>query len=303
MTGQYRLTGGDPPDPDPEEIQQNDPRWVWELDPQRPWSELTQYNGNRQVTNLSLTQFTNSGALPANDGTNQIYERVSDPSGSGRTVYRHHLHKDLAYGTGWSNQTWRSEISNTAQTPVWGQEYWLATAVRLGTDFSVNDFSINIFEFHVPYPQPNAIGISPFTMFVSTNFNAAVRYNAGTPSTQNDYTTAATWSAAATREVWHFLILNFKLGADSTSNFLRMWHKEGSGSLTQVMNYTGRIGYDANSASGDRHNYAKCGMYSWTYPWPGTSTSRTLWNRGFRLIKADAGTPTINQNVMLALLE
>lgn len=33
------------------------------------------------------------------------------------------------------------------------------------------------------------------------------------------------------------------------------------------------------------------------------SSSRTLWNRGFRLIKADADTPTIDQNVMLALLE
>lgn len=279
-------------------ISNSDSRWVWELDPQRPWGELTKYRGNRQVTNLALTQFTNAGALPTNDGVNQIYERVLDPLGSGRMVYRHQIRADRAVGTGWAAGTWRSEVSNTNMEPVWGQEYWAAVGVLLGDDFAASAPTVNIFEFHVPSPNPTPVGISPITMFAgSSNFSAAIRYNAGMPANPNDYTTGATWSAPATRNVWHYFVMHFRLGADNPANFFRMWHKAGSGALNQVMNYTGRIGYDAATAS--RYNYAKHGMYSWTNPWPSGSTSRTMWSRGFRLIKAGAG---IDENEMLALL-
>jgi len=280
-------------------ISNSDSRWVWELDPQRPWGELTKYRGNRQVTDLALTQFTNAGALPANDGSNQIYERVLDPLGSGRMVYRHQIRADRAVGTGWAAGTWRSEVSNTNMEPVWGQEYWAVVGVLLGDDFAASAPTVNIFEFHVPSPNPTPVGISPITMFAGQSFSFSTRYNGAMPTNANDYTShpSGAWSTVATRGVWHYFIMNFRLGADSLANFMRLWHRQGNGPLDQVVNYTGRIGYDAATAS--RYNYAKHGMYSWTNPWPSGSTSRTMWSRGFRLIKAGAG---IDENEMLALL-
>ena len=117
-------------------ISNSDSRWVWELDPKRPFGELTKYTGNRQVTNLPLVNFTNAGALPTNDGVNQIHERVLDPHGSGEYVYRTQIRADRADGDGsvsggYANGTFRSEISNTMKTPQWGIEYWCAFAVRL----------------------------------------------------------------------------------------------------------------------------------------------------------------------------
>jgi hypothetical protein len=279
-------------------ISNSDPRWVWELDPKRPWGELTTYRGNRQVTNLALTQFTNAGALPTNDGTNQIYERVLDPLSSGEFVYRNQLRYDRAAGSGWSAGTWRSEISNTNMEPVWGTEYWSVCAVLLSDDFAASTPSINIWEYHVPSPNVTPVGISPVTMFAGPTFSFSIRYNASLPSGANDYTTGATWSATATRNVWHYFVMNFKLGADSASNFFKLWHKEGDGALNQVVNYTGRIGYDA--ATSARYNYAKHGMYAWS--WNGSNPTRTMHSKGFRIITAAAGTPTIDENEMLALM-
>ena len=280
-------------------ISNSDPRWVWELDPKRPWGELTTYRGNRQVTNLALTQFTNAGALPTNDGTNQIYERVLDPLSSGEFVYRNQLRYDRAAGSGWSAGTWRSEISNTNMEPVWGTEYWSVCAVLLSDDFAASTPSINIWEYHVPSPNVTPVGISPVTMFAGPTFSFSIRYNASLPSGANDYTTGATWSATATRNVWHYFVMHFKLGADSTSNFFRLWHKNGTGALNQVVNYTGRIGYDA--ATSARYNYAKHGLYAWS--WDGSNPTRTMHSKGFRIIEASAGTPTIDENEMLALMD
>jgi hypothetical protein len=282
-------------------IADNDPRWVWDMDPRQSFGALTAYRGNRQVSDMVWANWTDPGVLPVNDGVNQTFERVLDPEGSGQYVYRLQIHKDRAVGSAYLPGTWRSEVSNTMDTPEWDTEYWLAVAVRLADDWAAPDPLINIFEFHVPYPQPNPVAVSPFYMLCgSGNFRAVVRYNAGYPSNQNDYTVARDVSIAATRNVWHYFVINFRLGADNPANFLRLWHAQGSGALNQIIDYTGRIGYD--SATTARSNFAKHGLYYWDATWPSGSTSRTMWTKGFRLIRAAAGTPTLNQNEMLALM-
>ena len=290
-------------------ISNSDSRWVWELDPKRPFGELTKYTGNRQVTNLPLVNFTNAGALPTNDGVNQIHERVLDPHGSGEYVYRTQIRADRADGDGsvsggYANGTFRSEISNTLKTPQWGVEYWCAFAVMLGSDFAAAAPNLNIAEFHVPSPNNTPVGVSPIYWLAGNGVvSVYVRHNVNLPTNQNDYTTAVSWSAPSTLNVWHYFISNFKLGADSTSNFFRMWHKVGDGPLNMVVNYTGRIGYWAACDPADRYNYAKHGMY-WYTTWPASgSPTRTMWSKGFRLIREAAGTPEIDEVQMLMLLD
>jgi hypothetical protein len=80
-------------------IADNDPRWVWDMDPRQSFGALTAYRGNRQVSDMVWANWTDPGVLPVNDGVNQTFERVLDPEGSGQYVYRLQIHKDRAVGS------------------------------------------------------------------------------------------------------------------------------------------------------------------------------------------------------------
>lgn len=288
-----------------DKITDNDYRWDWNINPERSFAEQTIYNVNRQVTDLAPAQFSDSGVLPTNDGSNQLLERVSDPAGTAEFVYKHQIRSDRNPGLSFWGETWRSELVNTQETPIWNQEYWAAFALYLEEDGPIDGPAVSIFDFHIPWPYDNPVVMSPFALIMSENrLLFSTRYNANTPSDQNDYAEplSGSWSEFSPRKkVWHNFVLNFKLGADSDNNFMRIWRAIGSSPLEQIMNYTGRIGYDASNSR--RFNYAKFGLYSWTYPWPSNvSSSCTIYTKGFRLIKGASGNPTISKEAMLALL-
>jgi hypothetical protein len=292
-------------------LTRDDSRKVVWVNPNEVFADGYTYGGAlSQVTTFPNPAFnTLSDPGVYNNGT-LSFSRESDPDSSGKYRYRHYIKPSVMntwaptyVASGALDPTWRSEIAigDSTHACYRGTAYVAGFSVKFGSDVTASGDSVSIFDLHAPDGTGN-IGPGPISIMVSgttvTIWHAYNTVSGGTTSSGKVYLTST--FTINTTDRWHF-VLDFKWHYDTAqSPYLKIWTAQGSGSLTSRYDRTDvALGY--NEPSLDNYMKAKGGIYLF-YPLSDGSTERTVYGKGMYIFQKSAGSPTVDETAMLALL-
>jgi len=283
-------------------IDSSDPRVVWWIDPRMRLADLKKWQGVTQVygPNQHLENVPEPGIVGS--GTDYALSRSVDPLDSTKSAFRHRL--SSAFPTWGSVGATRSEISanwtSDGTNVMRGVDYWVAFAVKFDPDmFGSGNGGASLLEFHqVPDEGENWLP-SSFNMYASENaISFSVRWDTAQPSISKNPAQKTLWSESGPSTTqWHWIVMKVRLHWDSTRNpYMKIWRAVGNGPLQQLVDYDGPNDYRNNAP----YIPQKFGVYRWD-AWSGKPT-RTIHTKGLYVIKADTGSPVINEQSMLGLL-
>lgn len=286
-----------------------DPRVVWWLDPRVPWSQMEQLATSVVVKpGVSVQKFPEPGYKVSGTPDYQLW-RGSDPLNSSRKAFRHQITPKQPKYDSYSH---RAEITaqwaNWGETIIRGVDYWIAFAIKPGADmFGHTNGRISLMDLHnVPdagddpgFPPPFAFYSDPGAWQFTSNWNP----NNPTRWSQVQNRIGGAGSATVWRETnpqvntWHKFVIKARFHWDSRQGpYIQIWKATGSGGLVKVASRYGPNAYNDAAV----YIPQKFGFYKWD-SW-GTTTSRTMYTKGYYVLRAASGTPTLDQNSMLALL-
>ena len=284
-------------------LSSTDSRVVYWIDPRlsfgdlRPWGPSTQIYGN----NRSLADVAEPGIIGS--GTDYALSRVTDPLDSSKAAFRHRIAG--AFPTWGSVGARRSEItanwSNDGTNVMRGTDYWVAFAVKFAPDmFGSGNGGASLLEFHqVPDQGENWLP-SSFNMYAGENsISFSVRWDTAQPSIGKSPAQKTLWSESAPSTTqWHWIVMKVRLHWDvAQSPYLKIWRAVGDAPLQQLVDYKGPNDYN-NVAP---YVPQKFGVYRWD-SWSGKPT-RTLYTKGLYVVKAETGSPAIDEQSLLNLLK
>lgn len=259
-----------------------------------PWR--TQINSLWRAQNAGYSTLNNvpEPGVPARDINGNALsgytlERVAD---SGKARLRHHIQANYDLWNG----TLRS--SYPGQTIADSTTYWMAWAFRLGSNFFAGTGpSTAILDVH----QAGGVSIRAPLAYFAENDGSYSLVAAGcylptyVPQTDTVYTTVLSRAPSAQSD-WHFHIWQFRVAKSAAGGpFIKVWTAVNDGALTLAGDVSGvPIGYSDMDTNGC---YLKPGLYQWE-----NFATRTMDTRGAYLFTNAAGTPTVDQNTLLALL-
>ncbi|MBP8308198.1 MAG: heparin lyase I family protein [Burkholderiaceae bacterium] len=274
---------------------------VYWVDPRQPFAEMRRWNAATQVAgpNRALADVAEPGIVGA--GADYALSRVTDPLVPTRAAFRHRLSAAFPM---WGD-TYRSEISanwgNDGTTVVQGLDYWIAWSVKLEPDLvQVGGGEVSLLDFHVVPDAGDTQNNSPFHLFLNDSAWRLVSLNNPDARTLKERTVLTTlWreSSPAT-DRWHRFVMKVRFHWDGArSPYIRVWKASGEGPLALIVNR------DGPNAFNDQAVYLpqKFGLYRWD-PWVGAPT-RTLYTKGFYVLRDLAGPSTLDEQAMLALLD
>ena len=173
----------------------------------------------------------------------------------------------------------------------------MAYAFKPDADIATGSASVSILDVHAADGSTNG-GPSPISVIAGKGGLSIIRswnpvFYGNAP--QREY-----YTVPFDTTQWNYLIFNFKFHYDSSQGpFLKIWQVSGDGQLTQRVNVQGPIGYNETPVQ----TAVKFGLYRWD-AWGGDPVqTRTSYTKGVYLFKAGSGSPTLDQNAMLALLK
>ena len=110
--------------------------------------------------------------------------------------------------------------------------------------------------------------------------------------------TTTLWSESnPDKNVWHKFVMKVRFHWDARQGpCIQIWRAKGTGAPVMIVNRSGPNCYN------DKAVYIpqKFGLYKWD-SW-GSTTSRTMYHKGYYILRAAPGTPTLDVNSMFELL-
>lgn len=283
-------------------LDSTDSRVVWWIDPRKRFADLEKSQAVTQVhgPNQHLEKVPEGGIIGS--GADYALSRGLDPLDSSKSAFRHRL--SSSFPTWGSAGASRSEISanysNDGTNVTRGIEYWVAFAFKFDPDmFGQGNGGAGLFEFHqVPDPGENWLPSSLGMIAGEDNLQFVVRTDSSQPTPDKAPPASTLWreTSPSTTE-WHRFIVKVRLHWDAgKSPYLKIWRAVGDGPLLQIVNHNGPNDYRNNAP----YVPQKFGLYRWD-SWAGKST-RTLYTKGLYILKAEAGSPAIDEQTLLELL-
>lgn len=231
--------------------------------------------------------------LPSGYASEYYIERVADPGGSGKTVFRHRIdpnYEPLA-------NTLRSQYLVPYLTDDTG--YWIAWSVRMNSDCAnvpsqagTEGDGINLFDLHATGGSQIQ---SPLNCYYTASSDTFYFERRGFI---NGTLIASGWQSpvAPGFNVWHHFVFRVRLSRTSSANcLLQAWWAVGSGSKTQIFDMSGSMfGFsdmDPNTI------FPKIGVYRWA-----RDVRVTTHGNGLVIFRDEPGTPSITADGLLALL-
>lgn len=283
-------------------ISSSDPRVVYWVDPRKGFADLRKWGPVTQVhgPNMMLADVAEPGIIGA--GSDYAFSRVSDPLDSRRAAFRHRLSGTFPT---WGNAgARRSEISanwsNDGTNVTRGVDYWIAFAVKFDPDmFGSGNSGASLVDFHQVPDSGEAWLPSSLSMYAGEdNISFVVRWDSAQPSIPLNPPSQTLWreTSPSTTE-WHRFVMKVRLHWDPARKpYVRVWRSIGDAPLQQIVSYDGPNDYNNNAA----YIPQKFGLYRWD-SWTGKPT-RTIYTKGYYVIKDGTGSPTIDAQSMLHLL-
>lgn len=288
------------PEPGQSRLQSGDPRVVYWVDPRMPFAALAPWRPMRQVAgpNGMLADVAEPGIPGA--GGDWALLRTVDPLDARRAAYRHRISADFPM---WG-QTWRSEITanwtDDGTNVTRGVDYWIAWAVKLEPDtVSAGAGEISLLDFHVVPDPGDTQNNSPFHLFLN---EGALRFmslwNPDAVTLKSRTRLLHLWREdGVATDRWHWFVMKARFHWDAAEGpYLQIWRAVGDGPPVQIAARTGP------NAFNDRAPFLpqKFGLYRWD-PWTGAPT-RTLYSKGFYVLRDLPGDPPLDVHALLALL-
>lgn len=287
----------------------SDPRVVNWVDPNVPFSQVPLYQGRYQnyQPNGNLTDVSEPGILGrlanGTPATDYALLRAAHPVAAGQMGYRHRIRSDWqVYGPSYGDTTYRSEILQPGEgvyTINRGVTYWVALSFTYMSDIlAVGADEMSLLDLHVIEDAGDGFGPGPLAFFLDNgNATFQLRYNPNNPTIPANSTIVASYTFSPTASVEYQLVMQVRVNF-AGNGLCNLWVRPSNTNVaTQVVNYAGPLGYnDANT-----YTYLKTGIYFFGAPngWGGAN-ERTLWTRGFKVLRDEPGTPTLNQQSMFA---
>ena len=283
-------------------LSSTDSRVVYWIDPRlsfgdlRPWGPSTQIYGN----NRSLADVAEPGIIGS--GTDYALSRVTDPLDSSKAAFRHRIAG--AFPTWGSVGARRSEItanwSNDGTNVTRGTDYWVAFAFKFEPDmFGSGNGGVSLMDFHqVPDKGEGWLPSSLRMYGGDNNISFVVRWDSAQPTPSSGLPSKTLWSESSpSTAVWQRFVMKMRLHWDPAQKpYVKVWRSVGDAPLQQIVNYEGPNDYN-NIAP---YIPQKFGLYRWD-SWAGKST-RTMYTKGFYVIKDQIGTPALDEQSVLNLL-
>lgn len=283
-------------------IESWDPRVIYWIDPResfaetRKWTAATQVHGPNQL----LADVREPGIIGA--GSDYALSRVADPLDPAKTAFRHRIAGSFpTWGTVGAR---RSEItadwSSRGATVLRGVDYWIAFAIKFDPDmFGSGNGGASLVDFHqVPDSGENWLPSTLAMMSGDNSISFVARWDSGQPTISSNPPTKHLWSESAPSTTqWHRFVMKVRLHWDPAQKpYVRIWRALGNGPLQQIANYEGPNDYN-NIAP---YVPQKFGLYRWD-SWSGKPT-RTIYTKGFYVVRSDSGSPTVDEQSMIRLL-
>ncbi|HRO60655.1 MAG TPA: heparin lyase I family protein [Burkholderiaceae bacterium] len=278
----------------------SDPRVAYWVDPRLSFSSHRKWGPVKQVSGRNTELWTVSEPGVVGRGSDYALSRVKDPLSTGKSAFRHRIASNFPK---WGS-TWRSEISANWSTDgtnvIRGNEYWMAWAVKFNSDMlQSNSGEASILDFHVVPDSHDSNGTSPFHLFVrngTMRIQSLSNPNSVTKAAQS--TNRKLWEQSNAGDKWHYFVMKARFHWDNSKKpYIQIWKATGTGSLVKIVDHAGPNAYN------DKATYLpqKFGLYRYD-GWSGPST-RTMYSKGFYVLRATSGTPALNEQSMLALLK
>jgi len=278
----------------------SDPRVVYWVDPRLPFAALAPWRPIRQVAgpNGLLAEVPEPGIRGA--AGDWALLRTADPLDARRAAYRHRI----AQGFPMWGETWRSEITanwtDDGTNVTRGVDYWIAWAVKLEPDLvQPGAGEVSLLDFHVVPDPGDTQNNSSFHLFLRDDVLRIVSlWNAEAVTLKSRTRIAQLWSEPAPPvDRWHWFVMKARFHWDAAEGpYLQIWRAVGDGPAVQIAARTGP------NAFNDRAPFLpqKFGLYRWD-PWTGAPT-RTLYSKGFYVLRDLPGVPSLDVHALLALL-
>lgn len=279
----------------------SDPRVAYWVDPRLTFSSHRKWGPVKQVSGRNTELYTVSEPGVVGRGSDYALSRVKDPLNSSKSAFRHRIASNFPK---WGD-TWRSEISANWSTDgtnvIRGNEYWMAWAVKFNSDMlQSNSGEASILDFHVVPDAHDSNPHSPFHLFVRNGtMRIQSKSNPSYVTNTRQSVDRKLWEQSNPgADKWHYFVMKARFHWDNGKKpYIRIWKATGNGSLVKIVDHAGPNAYN------DKATYLpqKFGLYRWD-KWSGPST-RTMYSKGFYVLRATSGTPTLNEQSMLALLK
>jgi hypothetical protein len=283
----------------------SDPRVVAFVSPQISYGSYPWGRYQFQVGNVEplINKISEPGWYDSKIGQHTV-AKVSDPANGSKKAIKHKLVKGMTYRTVASPYTARASILggwNSSSVFYDGTPYWAAFALYVDKDHPFNGSGGDMAVLSLGHPVTSKNQQSQNVLFL--NRNGTVRFLISSNSVLNGTNSTykgSSFSKPIQKGVWNYFIVQWKYHWDvSKGPYTRVWHAVGNGSPQRWVN-TGIA--NAYRESGGFHPW-KFGEYIWDVNngW-GSSSSRTIYTKGFQAFRDQPGTPTLNENSMLALM-
>lgn len=283
-------------------IDSSDSRVIYWIDPREPFAEMRKWTAATQVhgPNQLLADVREPGIVGA--GSDYAFSRVADPLDSTKSAFRHRLAGSFpTWGTVGAR---RSEVSadwsTRGATVMRGVDYWVAFAIKFEPDmFGSGNGGASLLDFHqVPDGGENWLPSSLAMMSGDNSISFVARWDSGQPTISSNPPTRQLWSEISPSTTqWHRFVMKVRLHWDPAQQpYVRIWRSLGSGPLQQIANYEGPNDYNNNAP----YVPQKFGLYRWD-SWSGKPT-RTIYTKGFYVVKSQTGSPAIDEQLMNQLL-
>ena len=295
---------GAPTSSDSRVINWVDPNIAWA---QQPWPSAPGHAMLMQVSDTwnasrAVQDLPEPGIIGA--GSDYTFSRVTDPSNGAKKAILHRNRNDFPR---WG-QSHRSSFSGQGGgNMLEGVDYWIAFAMRIDSSWTTGSNTMGVLDVHHnnwdagPYGRPTNFPWAPFSINAYSDRSYTVQvhgcYQPG--GTQANITSTTLHSSGVvTAGDWHKLAIRVRL-ATSWAQIPRVsvYRKINSGSIVELANRSDvPISYYDVPAN---NHYLKAGQYQWD----ATANDRTTYTKGVMMLRDAAGSPTLDQTSIIALLD
>lgn len=187
----------------------------------------------------------------------------------------------------------RSELSYDS-VPIWhGSDYWMSFAVKLDSDWTVANSGgssdrQSIMQVHQEETSPNWNSGGPFgIVWKGGSAGQEIEiFTDGAPdwSGSGTYTGGGTvttrFTTASNPGGWQRFVIHYRSGVRSSqAPTLEVWVANGTGAFTKLTDQAPNTLF-GDPAQASTHDYAKVGIYKWTYGNYGSGTKRGMYSSG-----------------------
>ena len=289
----------------------NDSRVINWVDPNIPWAQQPYPPSPGSTTYMQVSDTWNAGRLIQDvpepgiigAGSDYTFSRVTDPSNGAKKAILHRNRNDFPR---WG-QTHRSSYSGGGGNMLDGVDYWIAFALRIDSSWTTGSNTMGVLDVHHnnwengPYGRVTNFPWAPFSFNVFSDRSYTIQvhgcYQIG--GTQANITSTQLHnSGVVTAGDWHKFAIRARFATSwAQQPRVTVWRKINSGSIVQLASRDD-VPISYYDVPANTH-YLKTGLYQWD----ATANDRTTYTKGVMMLREAAGTPTLDQTSIIALVD